>query len=44
MSGDRAEDQLRAALAAADDAAASPLERSEMLMEIAVGLQQRPRR
>ena len=35
--------QLEAALAAADDADASPEERAEMLMEIAMGLQQRPK-
>jgi tetratricopeptide (TPR) repeat protein len=35
--------QLAAALAAADDAEATPHERAEMLMEIAMGLQQRPR-
>jgi tetratricopeptide (TPR) repeat protein len=40
---DRVEDELRAALAAAEDEAFSLAERSEMLMEIAMGLQQRPR-
>ena len=35
--------QLEAALAAADDADASPQERAEMLMEIAMGMQLRPR-
>jgi tetratricopeptide (TPR) repeat protein len=35
--------QLDAALAAADDADASPEERAEMLMEIAMGMQQRPK-
>lgn len=35
--------QLEAALAAADDADASPEERAEMLMEIAMGMQQRPK-
>jgi tetratricopeptide (TPR) repeat protein len=35
--------QLEAALAAADDADASPEERAEMLMEIGMGLQQRPK-
>lgn len=35
--------QLEAALAAADDADATPEERAEMLMEIAMGLQQRPK-
>jgi tetratricopeptide (TPR) repeat protein len=34
---------VRAALALADDEAASPAERAEMLMEIAIGLQQRPK-
>ncbi len=34
--------QFEAALAAADDADASPEERAEMLMEIAMGLQSRP--
>lgn len=43
LTADRAEDELRAALAAADDESSSALERSEMLMEIAMGLQQRPR-
>ncbi|MFN2644446.1 MAG: hypothetical protein ABR570_05610 [Burkholderiales bacterium] len=33
----------RAALAAARDASASPLERAQMLMEIAMGLQRRPK-
>jgi tetratricopeptide (TPR) repeat protein len=42
MSG-RLEAELRAALDAAEDAAASPTERAEMLMEIAMGLQQRPK-
>jgi tetratricopeptide (TPR) repeat protein len=35
--------QLEAALAAAADTSATPAERAEMLMEIAMGLQQRPR-
>jgi len=35
--------QLEAALSAAQDADASPEERAEMLMEIAMGLQQRPK-
>ena len=43
MSEDRFGDEVRAALAAADDDAASAHERSEMLMEIAMGLQQRPK-
>jgi tetratricopeptide (TPR) repeat protein len=34
--------QLQAALAAAEDDSAAPEERAEMLMEIAMGLQQRP--
>jgi tetratricopeptide (TPR) repeat protein len=34
--------QLQAALKAADEADASPQERAEMLMEIAMGIQQRP--
>lgn len=43
MSADRFEDEVRAALAAADDEAAPAAERAEMLMEIAMGLQQRPK-
>lgn len=43
VDGNRADDEIRAALAAADDPAASAVERAEMLMEIAVGLQRRPR-
>jgi tetratricopeptide (TPR) repeat protein len=35
--------QFEAALAAADDGDASPEERAEMLMEIAMGMQQRPK-
>ena len=35
--------QFDAALAAADDVDASPEERAEMLMEIAMGMQQRPK-
>lgn len=35
-------DEIRAALSAADDADATPAERAEMLMEIAMGLQQQP--
>lgn len=38
-----ADHEVRAALAQADDPAASPAERAEMLMEIAQGLQRRPR-
>jgi len=40
---DRTDDDVRAALAAAEDETASPAERAEMLMEIALGLQQRPK-
>jgi tetratricopeptide (TPR) repeat protein len=40
---DRAPDEFRAALAAAEDETATPIERAEMLMEMAMGLQQRPR-
>lgn len=36
-------DEVRAALAAAEDADASPSERAEMLMEIAMGLHQQPK-
>jgi tetratricopeptide (TPR) repeat protein len=43
MSSDRVEDELRAALLAAQDESFSAAERAEMLMEIAMGLQQRPR-
>ena len=43
MASDRVSDEVRAALAAADDADATPAERAEMLMEIAMGLQQRPK-
>ena len=43
VTGDRVEDEVRAALTAAEDADASPVERAEMLMEIAMGLQQRPK-
>jgi len=39
----RVEEEVRAALAVAEDASASPTERTEMLMEIAMGLQQRPK-
>ena len=35
--------QLEAAMAAANDADASPEERAEMLMEMAMGMQQRPK-
>jgi tetratricopeptide (TPR) repeat protein len=37
------DEQVRAALAAADDDTASPQERAEMLMEIAIGLQIKPK-
>jgi tetratricopeptide (TPR) repeat protein len=36
-------DEIRAALSAAEDADATPSERAQMLMEIAMGLQQRPK-
>jgi tetratricopeptide (TPR) repeat protein len=39
----RVAEEVRAALAVADDQAAGPVERAEMLMEIALGLQQRPK-
>jgi tetratricopeptide (TPR) repeat protein len=39
----RVAEEVRAALAAAEDEAATPVERTEMLMEIAMGLQQRPK-
>ena len=40
---DRLSEETRAALTAADDVEAGPAERAEMLMEIAMGLQHRPR-
>ena len=43
MTADLSEDQAAAALAIADDESASPAERAEMLMEIAMGLQVRPK-
>ena len=43
MSADRFEDQFVAALAAANDESATTAERAEMLMEIATGLQYRPK-
>jgi tetratricopeptide (TPR) repeat protein len=43
MATHRVEEDVRAALAVAEDEAASPAERAEMLMEIAIGLQQRPK-
>jgi tetratricopeptide (TPR) repeat protein len=39
----RVAEEVRAALAVADDEATSPVERAEMLMEIALGLQKRPK-
>jgi tetratricopeptide (TPR) repeat protein len=42
-SAGRAEDLVRAALASARDESASALERAQMLMELAMGLQQRPK-
>jgi tetratricopeptide (TPR) repeat protein len=39
----RVAEEVRAALAVADDETASPVERAEMLMEIALGLQHRPK-
>lgn len=41
--GDRADDLVRNALAAADSEATTAEERADMLVEIAVGLQQRPK-
>jgi tetratricopeptide (TPR) repeat protein len=43
VAGDRVADEVKAALAAAEDADVHPAERAEMLMEIAMGLQQRPK-
>jgi tetratricopeptide (TPR) repeat protein len=43
MIAGRLETELAAALAAAEDSSATPRERAEMLMEIAMGLQQRPK-
>ena len=43
MAADRVAEEVRAALAVAEDESASPSERAEMLMEIAIGLQQRPK-
>ncbi|MGQ0671574.1 MAG: hypothetical protein ACT4N2_01660 [Hyphomicrobium sp.] len=43
MTANRIETEVRAALQAADDENASPVERAEMLMEIAMGLQLRPK-
>jgi tetratricopeptide (TPR) repeat protein len=43
LASDRVVDEVRAALAAAEDETARPAERAEMLMEIAMGLQLRPK-
>lgn len=43
MLAHRVAEEVRAALAVADDETASPVERAEMLMEIALGLQHRPK-
>jgi len=43
MATDRYQDQVAAALAAAEEDSASAAERAEMLVEIAMGLQQRPK-
>lgn len=43
MLSERVHEEMRAALAAAADASATPAERAEMLMEIAMGLQRRPK-
>jgi tetratricopeptide (TPR) repeat protein len=43
MPADRVADELRAALAAAESEDATPAERAEMLMEIAMGFQRRPK-
>jgi tetratricopeptide (TPR) repeat protein len=43
MAADRVADELRAALAAAQSEDATPTERAEMLMEIAMGFQRRPK-
>lgn len=43
MVAHRVEEEVRVALAVAEDVSASPIERTEMLMEIAIGLQQRPK-
>jgi len=40
---DRVAEEVRAALTVANDEAATPVERAEMLMEIALGLQRRPK-
>jgi hypothetical protein len=43
MPGDRVMDEVRAALAATDYVTAQPSERAEMLMEIPISLQTRPK-
>jgi tetratricopeptide (TPR) repeat protein len=43
VASDRVEDQVQAALMAASDEEIDPSERAEMLMEIAIGLQTRPK-
>lgn len=43
MSADHVDDLVRAALVAVQDESASVLERAEMLMQLAMGLQQRPK-
>ena len=43
MASDRVADEVRAALAAADDEGATLIERAEMLMEMAMGLQHKPK-
>ena len=43
MASDRVADEVRAALAAADDGGATLIERAEMLMEMAMGLQHKPK-
>ena len=43
MLAHRFAEEVRAALAVADDPAATPVERAEMLSEIAIGLQRRPK-
>jgi len=43
VEADRLADEVKAALAAAEDESALPVERSEMLMEMAMGFQQRPK-
>lgn len=43
MADDRFADEMKASLAAAEDESATPGERAEMLMEMAMGMQQRPK-